>query len=276
MEGITMVFAVSLLIGLLAAALGSLVGLGGGIILVPLLLILSGFWEKFSWATPQTIVGVSVIVMIFTALSSTLTYMKSGRVDYKSGLIFLAGGVPGAILGSFLNRFVSGDGFSLYFGILVLIVFFMFFVKRKEKEKTNLKGIIVTKELDGNTYTYSFQFLTAFFLSLFVGLLSGMFGIGGGSFMVPAMILLFGFPAHVAVATSMFMVFFLSVVSTITHISLGHVEWVYVIAFIPGAILGGILGAKINQLLKGNTVVWILRIMLILVAIRLIWDGLSS
>jgi uncharacterized protein len=275
MEGITMVFAVSLLIGLLAAALGSLVGLGGGIILVPLLLILSGFWDEFSWATPQTIVGVSVIVMIFTALSSTLTYMKSGRVDYKSGLIFLAGGVPGAILGSFLNRFVSGDGFSLYFGILVLIVFFMFFVKRKEQEKTNLKGIIVTKELDGNTYTYSFRFLAAFFLSLFVGLLSGMFGIGGGSFMVPAMILLFGFPAHVAVATSMFMVFFLSVVSTITHISLGHVEWVYVVAFIPGAILGGILGAKVNQLLKGNTVVWILRIMLILVAIRLIWDGLS-
>ncbi len=271
-----MVFAVSLLIGLLAAALGSLVGLGGGIILVPLLLILSSFWDKFSWATPQTIVGVSVIVMIFTALSSTLTYMKSGRVDYKSGFIFLAGGVPGAILGSFLNRFVSGDGFSLYFGILVLIVFFMFFVKRKEQEKTNLKGIVVTKELDGSTYTYSFRFFAAFLLSLFVGLLSGMFGIGGGSFMVPAMILIFGFPAHVAVATSMFMVFFLSIVSTITHISLGHVEWVYVFAFIPGAILGGILGAKINQLLKGNTVVWILRIMLILVAIRLIWDGLLS
>ncbi|SDC18630.1 hypothetical protein SAMN05421663_101606 [Terribacillus halophilus] len=270
-----MVFAVSLVIGLLAAALGSLVGLGGGIILVPLLLILSSFWDAFSWATPQAIVGVSVIVMIFTALSSTLTYMRSGRVDYKSGFIFMAGGVPGAILGSYLNRFVSGDGFSLYFGILVLLVFFMFFVKRKEREVKNLKGIIVTKELDGMTYTYSFRFIAAFALSLFVGLLSGMFGIGGGSFMVPAMILLFGFPAHIAVSTSMFMVFFLSVVSTVMHISLGHVEWNYVWAFIPGAIIGGILGAKVNQMLKGNTVVWILRIMLVLVAVRLIWDGLS-
>ncbi|PAF37497.1 hypothetical protein CHH58_11845 [Terribacillus saccharophilus] len=271
-----MVFAVSLLIGLLAATLGSLVGLGGGIILVPSLLILSNFWDEFSWATPQAIVGVSVIFMIFTGLSSTLTYMKSGRVDYKSGLIFLAGGMPGAILGSFLNRFISGDGFSLYFGILVLLVFFMFFVKRKEREVINPKGIIVTKEINGTTYTYSFRFMAAFVLSLFVGLLSGMFGIGGGSFIVPAMILLFGFPAHIAVATSMLMVFFLSIVSTVMHISLGHVEWNVVWAFIPGAIIGGFLGARINQMLKGNTVVWILRIMLVLVAVRLIWDGLSS
>ncbi|MFP7492201.1 sulfite exporter TauE/SafE family protein [Terribacillus saccharophilus] len=270
-----MVFAVSLLIGLLAAALGSLVGLGGGIILVPSLLILSAFWDDFSWATPQAIVGVSVIFMIFASVSSTLTYMKSNRVDYKSGFIFLAGGVPGAIIGSLLNRYVSGDGFSLYFGILVLIVFFMFFVKRKEKEVVNPKGIIIKKELEGATYTYSFHFMVAFVLSLFVGLLSGMFGIGGGSFMVPAMILLFGFPAQIAVATSMFTIFFLSLISAVTHISLGHVEWSYVWAFIPGAILGGIIGARVGQLLNGKTLVWILRIMLVLVAVRLIWDGLS-
>src|SRR5690606_22660790 len=110
-------------------------------------------------------------------------------------------------------------------------------------------------------------------LSLAVGILSGLFGIGGGSIMVPAMILLFGMPAHIATATSMFMIFFVSMIGSISHVTMGHIAREYVLFFIPGAWIGGKLGAKVNQLLPGKTLEWVLRIILIFVGIRMIFQG---
>lgn len=92
--------------------------------------------------------------------------------------------------------------------------------------------------------------------------------------MVPAMILLFGIPAHIATATSMFMIFFVSIIGASTHIVLGHVIWQYAIFFIPGAWIGGKLGAIVNQRLTGKTLEWILRAILIIIGIRMIAEGL--
>lgn len=153
----------------------------------------------------------------------------------------------------------------------------LFFIKRKQPEelKTGKYKIIRTFHLEGHTYRYSVSIFAAFILSLGVGMLSGLFGIGGGSIMVPAMILLFGFPAHIATATSMFMIFFISIVGASTHIILGHISWEYVLAFIPGAWFGGKLGAIINQMLPGKTIEWILRILLVIIGVRMIIQGLS-
>ncbi|MFG6119576.1 MULTISPECIES: sulfite exporter TauE/SafE family protein [Thalassobacillus] len=272
------VLTISALIGLVSAFFGSIAGLGGGIILVPVMLFLSQTFEAFSWATPQKIVGISIITMIFTGMSSALSYMKSNRVDFKSGWIFLIGSVPGGILGSFLNQFFSAGKFSLLFGILMLFVFGVFFLPRKSKKAPLEKkrgGIQREMELDGEIHRYAYSSIAGGLLAFSVGMMSGLFGIGGGSLMVPAMILLFGFPAHVATATSMFMIFFMSISNSVTHILLGNVEWLYTLAFIPGAYLGGMLGAKVNKVLKGQYVEWFLRVMLIIVAIRLILKGIG-
>ena len=74
------------------------VGLGGGIIIVPLLIGLHSL-------SPQLAVGTSMVTVVFTGLSSTLTYMKHKRVDYKSGLILFIGSGPGGIIGSWANKF---------------------------------------------------------------------------------------------------------------------------------------------------------------------------
>ncbi|WP_284141660.1 MULTISPECIES: sulfite exporter TauE/SafE family protein [unclassified Virgibacillus] len=272
-----MVYLICILIGIVTAFFGSLIGLGGGVILIPILLFLHQYSAAFAWATPQAIVGLSLIVMIFTALSSTIAYYRAGRVDYKTGLLFISGSIPGGILGSWLNQFIDADYFSLYFGILTILISLLFFLKRKqpsEKSKANGKRIR-TFQVDGQTYHYTVNLVFAFVLSFFVGMLSGMFGIGGGSIMVPAMILLFGFPAHIATATSMFMIFFISIIGASTHIALGHINWEYVFFFIPAAYLGGKLGAYVNQKLQGKTLEWILRIMLILIGVRLITEGLG-
>ncbi|HAM81827.1 sulfite exporter TauE/SafE family protein [Ornithinibacillus bavariensis] len=272
-----MTFIICILIGILTALLGSLVGLGGGVILIPSLLVLNQFVPGFGWATPQAIVGISLFTMIFTSISSSITYFKRGRVDYKTGLLFLTGSIPGGMFGSWLNQFIETEAFLLYFGFLVILISLLFFLKRAPQKPIDLTAKSVrTFKVDGETYHYSISIGIAFFLSLLVGTLSGLFGIGGGSIMVPAMILLFGFPVHIATATSMFMILFVSLVGSITHIALGHIMWEYVLLFLPGAWIGGKLGARLNERLNGKTLEWVLRVMLILIGIRMIVNGLTA
>jgi len=264
------------IIGLVTALVGSIAGLGGGVILVPVLLFLGDQLSAFDWVTPQSIVGISLVVMIFTGMSSALSYLKHDRVDKKIGYVFLIGSIPGGIIGSWLNQFFKTDMFSLLFGCIMIVVSLLFFIPRKTPGTYLFnKGLKREKVIEGTTYTYQMPIVFGLILSLGVGMLSGLLGIGGGSLMVPAMILLFNMPTHIATATSMFMIFFASISSSATHIFLGHVEWAYTLYFIPGAYLGGTLGARVNRHLKGQAVEWFLRVLLILIGIRLIWQGIG-
>ncbi|WP_181349544.1 sulfite exporter TauE/SafE family protein [Thalassobacillus sp. CUG 92003] len=265
----------SLFIGLVTALIGSIAGLGGGVILVPSLLFLGEIMPSFDWVTPQKIVGISLVVMIFTGLSSTITYIRHKRVDIRVGLLMLIGSIPGGIIGSYINQYFKSDAFSLFFGIVMILVSLMFFIRKKDKSAVFKTGENRSMDINGQEYAYSFPIAMGIVLAFAVGILSGLLGIGGGSLIVPAMILLLGFPPHIATATSMFMIFFASVSSSATHIVLGHVDWNYALVFIPGAYVGGMLGARLNRKLKSQSVEWFLRVLLILIGIRLVWQGLG-
>lgn len=255
-----------LFIGLLAGTIGSLVGLGGGIIIVPLLIGLHSL-------SPQLAVGTSIVTVMFTGLSSTLTYMKHKRIDYKSGLILFIGSGPGGIIGSWVNNFLNGDSFSLYFGIFLILVSIILMLRDKTKPLSLTKGAVIKRTFvtkEGDTIHYEFPPILAIIIAFFVGFISGLFGIGGGALLVPAMMILFSFPAQIAVATSMFIVFLSAVVNSIVHISLGNVNWVYALILIPGAWFGGKIGAYINTKLSGNTIIYLLRITLIILGIKMI------
>ncbi|MDQ0215155.1 putative membrane protein YfcA [Oikeobacillus pervagus] len=270
---------VLILIGLVSGTLGSIVGLGGGIIIVPALLTLGTYTTLINEITPQQAVGTSLVIMIFTGLSSTLAYMKQKQVDYRSGLIFFIGSGPGAIIGAWVNKWMKLDDFQLYFGIFVIFISFVLMIRNKIKplKSAGNHGIKRTfVDSNGNEYQYGYHLFLAIFISFIVGFCSGIFGIGGGSLMVPAMIIIFAFPPHVAVATSMLMIFLSSLVSSTTHIILGNVVWLYAAALIPGAWIGAKLGAFLNAKLKSNTVVTLLRLILIIVGIRLISEGIAG
>ncbi|WP_108670650.1 sulfite exporter TauE/SafE family protein [Peribacillus acanthi] len=266
-----------IIIGLFAGTVGSLIGLGGGIIIVPALLFFSSSTDLLGPLTPQVAVGVSTVVMIFTGLSSTLAYMKHKTVDYKTGFIFFAGCGPGGILGAVMNKQMNLQDFNVYFGIFVILISIVLIIKDRlkpvtYKETFQIKRIF--KDPDGKEFQYGYNILPALLISFGVGFCSGLFGIGGGSLIVPTMILLFLFPPHVAVATSMFLVFLSALVNSVTHISLGNVNWAYAASIIPGAWYGAKIGAFVNRKLTSNNLVNILRVILLIIGIRLIYQGI--
>ncbi|MBM7648560.1 putative membrane protein YfcA [Bacillus ectoiniformans] len=264
-------------IGLVAGTIGSLIGLGGGVIIVPAILYF-GSMAMLLDLSPQQAVGTSLIIMIFTGLSSTLAYMKYKTVDYKSGWIFFIGSGPGGIAGAYVNRILNMESFQVYFGIFMIItaLILMFRSKVKPLPAAGKGGIQrIFTEKNGQQLTYSFQPSQAILIAFLIGFLSGIFGIGGGSLLVPAMILLFAFPPHVAVATSMFIIFLSAIISSLTHVAFGHVVWLYALALIPGAWIGAKAGAYLNTKLKSKALVSLLRIILIIIGIRLIYQGLA-
>lgn len=272
-----MEFLLLAIIALCAGILGALAGLGGGAILIPATLFIGLNLGYIPHITPQRVVGLSVIMMIFTGLSSTLSYMKSKTVDYKSGFIFFLGSIPGTILGAWINKGLDLPSFNLYFGILLVLLSTVLLVRDKLKPinwfvERGIKREYVDR--NGTTHIYGYPIWFALLLTFVVGLMSGLFGIGGGSLLVPAMLLLFQFPPHVAVSTSMFMVFLTSIVNSISHISLGNVPWLHTIPVIIGAYIGAKMGAAINKKMKSETLVFVLRIILLLLGLRSIYNGL--
>ena len=261
------------LIGLLSAVLGSLVGIGGGIIIVPTLVYLGVNHHLLHGITTQIAIGTSSVILIVTGLSSSIGYLKTKQVDIKNGSIFLFGLLPGSLIGSFLSRYLTLNSFNLYFGIFMICVSILLMIRYKikpfkifDKEKYRKTYI----DAKGMTYHYSVPPMFAFFATLFIGVLTGLFGIGGGALMTPLMLIVFRFPPHVAVGTSMMMIFFSSVMSSIGHIIQGHVAWSYSIILIISSYVGAQIGVKINHSIKSETVVLLLRTVMLIMGVYLI------
>ncbi|MGA4835333.1 sulfite exporter TauE/SafE family protein [Bacillus velezensis] len=273
-----MSYLILIILGFIAGTVGSLIGLGGGIIIVPAMLYLSTMTPFFHDVTPQTAIGTSLLVIIFTGLSSTLAYMKYKTVDYKSGLIFFIGSGPGSIIGAYLSKLFNAHTFSVWFGLFMILISITLMLKAKAKPVNKAhKGMIRTYEDEtGELYTYSYRIFTGIAITFFVGLLGGLFGIGGGSLMVPAMMLLFLFPPKVAVATSMLIIFLSSVTGSVSHIAEGHVNWLYALCLVPGAWFGGKMGAWVNKRVQTKTIVLFMRVVLILIGCELIYQGIFS
>ncbi|ALC82260.1 hypothetical protein AM592_12225 [Bacillus gobiensis] len=270
------VIIIMLILGVLAGMIGSLVGLGGGILIVPALTYLAEIVPAFHDVTPQIAIGTSLFVIIFTGLSSTLSYMKYKLVDYKSGLIFFIGSGTGSVAGAYVSKGFHTDSFSLWFGIFMIAISLSLMLKRNQRsaEKKHVGMIRAFQENDGTVYTYSYRVWIGISIALVVGFLGGLFGIGGGSLMVPAMILLFMFPPRVAIATSMFIIFLSSITGSIAHIASGHVNWLFALCLVPGAWYGGKLGAYINRALKNDILVIMMRWVLVIIGLRMIFQAI--
>ncbi|TVX88359.1 sulfite exporter TauE/SafE family protein [Paenibacillus agilis] len=264
------------LIGFVAATFGSVVGLGGGIILVPGLVFL-GPWLLGEAVSSQTAVATSLAVLIFTALSSTLAYSKVKRVDWRNGLIFFITSGPGSMVGAQLAQNFQDSSFQLAFGFFMLAMAVLMIVKERMKPlQIQWRRMQLFTDGTGVTHEYGVNIPLMLLIGFMVGLVSGLFGIGGGSLFVPLMVLLFRYPAHIATATSMFVIFLSSILGTTVHAWNGSVDWMLVLILAPSAWIGGKFGAAIANRMSGKGLLLLLRLTLLVLSLRMIISGFMA
>lgn len=246
-----------LIIGLLVGVLGTMIGAGGGFILVPILLIL--FPEK----TPEEITSISLAVVFFNSTSGTLAYHKMKRIDYKSGLIFAVSTIPGAILGTLVITLISKNIFNLIFGIILIVLAIYLFLK--PENKNNMKK--------SKTETQTQKKWLGVLINLTIGFISTLLGIGGGIMRVPTLVHLLNFPVHMATATSHFIVAIMAFSGSLVHLINGNYEnnMIQVTTLSVAAIVGAQIGARLSTKVKGSIIIRILALTLSLIGLRMIF-----
>lgn len=242
-----------------------MVGVGGGVFIVPLLTLVYEF-------SPPEAVGTSLATIIFTSLASTANYSRQKRIYYKTGLILASTTVPGAFLGAYLTSIMEERLLGLIFGVFISFValrmIFKLSFSRTKHSDTEKSTHVVDSE--SSLFESRTKILLGVMLSFFGGLSSGLLGIGGGSLLAPIMLLAMNMPMHITVATSMFTMIFTSISGGIQHYLQNHISFEYTFLLVLGTIFGAQLGAYTSKRVSGRNLRRIFGIVLIIVSIRMI------
>ncbi len=260
-----------LVIGFGVGTFGTLVGAGGGFLLVPLLALLEPTLPA------ESITSISLAVVAMNASSGAIAYARQRRIDFRSGIAFAIATLPGSIAGALLTRTVSRSAFDAIFAVMLVALAVFIVVSHEDEPEAAPEGGgwgHVLRELtdrSGNDYRYHVNVPLGVALSLGVGFVSSFLGIGGGVIHVPALVGLLRFPPHIATATSHFVLAIMATVGTGTHIvagDFGDLGGQAVLLGI-GAIAGAQLGARISGRVHGVVIVRVLAVSLVFVGVRL-------
>ncbi|HEY7891634.1 MAG TPA: sulfite exporter TauE/SafE family protein [Solirubrobacteraceae bacterium] len=239
------------LLGFSVGVFGTLVGAGGGFILTPILLLL------YPRSSPGLLTAISLVVVFFNAASGTLAYSRQRRIDYRSGVVFAVATLPGSVLGALLADRVSRPTFDVIMG-LALTALAVWLIRGRGEPGPGVEGVGSPRELidtQGTVYGYRARVRVGAALSVGVGFASSFLGIGGGVAHVPLLVGVLGFPTHIATATSHFVLAFMALVATITHVLSGsfhHGEGLLRSAELSlGVVFGAQLGAHLSRRLSG-------------------------
>jgi len=257
-------------LGFLIGAGGTLIGAGGGFVLMPILLLL------FPSESPELVTSISLAVVFFNALSGSWAYARMSRIDFKSGFLFSAATIPGAILGALTTSIMPRRLFDVVFGVLMVAASGFLLLRPTGNGKTRGKADNYLKrnliDADGTTHTLSYNPIIGVGLSILVGYVSSLLGIGGGIIHVPALIRFLNFPVHIATATSHFILTIMALTGTIVHIVTGVFSHGFrrTIFLAIGVLLGAQLGARLSRHIHGDWIIRGLAIALGFVGIRIL------
>ncbi|MCH9658829.1 sulfite exporter TauE/SafE family protein [archaeon] len=241
-------------LGFAAGLLGSMIGLGGGIIVVPVLTFL-GF-------PPTVAASNSLFAALSNAAASTISYSKQKRIEYSLGLKLGLLSIPGTVLGAVISTDIASDIFKILFGFVLIASSVYIFLRKKieSKEKTVSKQMIVF----------------AIGASFFAGIISSFFGIGGGIIFVPLMVAGMGMAMKKAAPTSQLILLFASLSGVIVHSFLGHPDFLQAGFLSIGSFIGGLVGARLSIDIKERYLQILVSVVILIAAAKLFFDSFSG
>ena len=261
----------------LAVIFGSVVGFalgltggGGGVFAVPLLV--------YGLAVaPRAAIGISLASMGGTAMFGAVARLVHGEVEWRTGLLFAIAGMLGAPVGSYFSTLVPENVLLVMFAMLMIVVAQRMWSKARnpllpsgvcitENEAVPERNAC-TRDADGKLRLSSRCARLLAVVGLMTGVLSGMFGVGGGFVIVPALVLFSGMAIHQAVGTSLFVIVLVSFSGVASHIAGGNeLSWETTLQFMVGGFAGMWLGGIVAKRLKGPTLQKIFAVAVVLVA----------
>lgn len=272
-------------LGFFAGGYGTMVGLGGGFLVVPAFLFLH-FGSRVA-------AGTSMAVVFANGVSGTISYLRQRRVDVATGAIFAAAGIPGAWLGAVVDQAIPERLFSILFAALLIWVGVRLLttngrdhaeiedeLHRDDEPRPGLlygahPGYVSRDFVDaqGVRYKYRYNVAAATAVSFGAGFVASAFGIGGGLIQVPAMVYIFGFPTHVATATSTLIIGVTAFFGTASHALYGDVRWTEALLVAAGAVVGAQIGARIAKRVAAAPLMKLLAVALLVSAAKLAWSA---
>ena len=242
------------LIAVFASTFGSMVGLGGGFLMVPLLRLVYGM-------EPSIAAGTSLVLVLANSLSGSIAYLRRGSVDIRTSLLIAAGGFPSSIVGAVLVNRVSGLFFDLAYALFLIVVGYDVIVNRRRRLAQRERAEAGPGAIAG---------WRAVSLGILVGLLSSVFGIGGGVVVVPSLLYFSTLTPHAISATSHFAILLTSPVGVASHALLHDIKLSYGVPLVAGGLAGGQIGAALAHRVSGSALMKLLGAALAIAAVALV------
>lgn len=264
---------------LLAGFLGSLTGLGGGVVIVPLLTLGLGVDIRYA-------IGTSLVSVIATSSGAAAAYVKEGIANIRLGMFLEIATTLGAIAGAMLAIIAPTSAIAVIFGLVLLYSALMSFKNREEEilpsRKTSKKNnrLIRFLKVEGSYPTpegpvkYSLKNIEGGFLMMVVaGILSGLLGIGSGAMKVIAMDSIMKVPFKVSTTTSNFMIGVTAAASAGVYLTRGYIDPVLSMPVMLGVLVGSLTGARVLGKSKTKSIRIIFAIVIALLALEMIYNG---
>jgi uncharacterized protein len=266
-----------LLISVLAGLLGSLTGLGGGVVLIPMLTLL--FKVDIHYA-----IGTSLMSVIATSSGAASAYVKEGISNIRLGMFLELATTFGAITGAFLATFISPSLIAILFGLILVFSSVVSLLKHHDHLVSGpgsylarlfkLKGTYPTA--DGEQKSYTVKNVVGGFLMMNVaGIISGLLGIGSGALKVIAMDNIMKVPFKVSTTTSNFMIGVTAAASAGIYLRRGYIDPGLSMPVVVGVLMGAFFGTRILFAAKTKTLKVLFAIVILLLAAEMIYNGVQ-
>ena len=273
-----LLFTVIVLAGaFLAGLVGSLTGLGGGVIIIPLLTLVLGVDIHYA-------IGASIVSVIATSSGSAAAYVKEGITNIRIGMFLEIATTVSAIFGAVVTIFINPSYIAVVFGLILLFSAAMMVKKKVDRSDDDTSGKLAVffklngsyPTADGVKYYAVHNILGGFIMMFFAGIISGLLGIGSGALKVLAMDNIMRLPFKVSTTTSNFMMGVTAAASAVVYLHRGQIDPGIAMPVTVGVLCGATIGSKI--LVKTNTdkLKIIFAVVIVFLALQMIYNGLSG